>query len=48
MVNKFNLPYSFITSNVVNKTVFSRTTPQPDFANMFHFHFSREKILERM
>lgn len=48
MVSKFNLPHSFITSGLVNKAVFGRTTPLSDFANMLHFHFLREKILERM
>lgn len=48
MVSKFNLPHSFITSGLVNKAVFARTTPLSDFANMLHFYFLREKILERM
>lgn len=48
MVSKFNFPHSFITSNLVNKAVFSRTIPLSDFAIRLHFHFPRVKILERM
>ena len=48
MVSKFSFPHSFITCNLVNKAVFGRTTPLSDFANMLHFQFPREKILERM
>ena len=48
MVSKFNRPHSFITSGLVNKALFGRTTPLSDFANMLPFHFLREKILERM
>lgn len=48
MVSKFSLPHSFTTTNLVNKAVSSRTTLPSDFASMLYFHFSWEKILERM
>ena len=48
MVNKFSLPYSLTATNLANKAVSSRTTPPSDFASMLHFHFSWEKILERI